>query len=77
MISPLVRELLTWISERSRTYEETMLAWRSNCPRHAVWEDVCIEGYVEVIEAGGEMNSSRVVLTALGNAVLDAESGHS
>jgi hypothetical protein len=67
MIGPLVRELLTWVAERPRSYEETMQAWRSNCPRHAVWEDACIEGLVEVVD-------DRVVLTATGWAALDIRS---
>ena len=65
MIGPLVRELLTWVDERPRTYEETMEAWRSNCPRHPVWEDACIAGFVEVVD-------DRVTLTALGKAELDS-----
>jgi hypothetical protein len=70
MISPLVRELLTWVSERPRTYGETMQAWRSNCPRHAVWEDACMDGFVEVIDSGKGMNASKVALTTQGKAVL-------
>ena len=65
MLDPLVRELLTWISERPRTYEETMQAWRSNCPRHPVWEDACIDGLVEVLGDG-------VALTSRGKAALDS-----
>jgi hypothetical protein len=40
-----------------------MEAWRSNCPRHSIWEDACIDGLVEVIE--GEVR-----LTATGAAVV-------
>jgi len=64
-MSPLTLELLTWIATRPRTYAETMEAWRTNCPRHPVWEDACIEGLVEVVDSG------QVVLTALGRAALD------
>ena len=70
IVSPLVRELLTWVSERPRTYEETMQAWRSHCPRHPAWEDASIDGLVEVVDGGGGMAASRVVLTAKGSAVL-------
>ena len=70
MVGPLIRELLIWVSERSRTYEETMQAWRSHCPRHTVWEDACLDGLVEVVECGGGMNASRVLLTELGRAAL-------
>jgi hypothetical protein len=70
IVSPLVRELLVWVSERPRTYEETMQAWRSHCPRHPVWEDASVDGLVEVVDGPGGMAASRVVLTAKGSAVL-------
>ena len=62
--APLTIELLSWISARPRTYEETMEAWRSNCPRHSVWEDASIEGLVDV-------DRGRVTLTPAGQALLD------
>ena len=43
-----MRELLDWIARRERTYAEAMEAWRSNCPRHPVWEDALAEGLVQV-----------------------------
>jgi hypothetical protein len=67
-MSPLTLELLTWIASRPRTYAETMEAWRSNCPRHPVWDDACIDGLVEVVDRG---DGSTVVLTARGRAALD------
>jgi hypothetical protein len=67
--SPLTLELLTWIASRPRTYDEAMDAWRSNCPRHAVWEDACIDGLVEVVR-NGDARPSSVVLTALGRTLL-------
>ncbi|SPF56105.1 conserved hypothetical protein [Candidatus Sulfopaludibacter sp. SbA4] len=68
-MNPLTLELLTWIASRPRTYAETMEAWRTNCPRHPVWEDACIEGLVEVVDSGP---TSTVVLTPRGNAALAA-----
>jgi hypothetical protein len=70
MIPPLVRELLTWVSERPRTYEETMQAWRSSCPRHTIWEDACMDGFIEAIDDGDGTNSAKVVLTARGEAAI-------
>ncbi|HXB69847.1 MAG TPA: hypothetical protein VNY05_16460 [Candidatus Acidoferrales bacterium] len=75
MVGPLIRELLMWVSERPRTYEETMQAWRSHCPRHTIWEDACIDGLVEVVDGGGEMTASGVVLTARGRSVLKSSAG--
>jgi hypothetical protein len=65
-VSPLTLELLTWVSARPRTYVEAMEAWRSNCPRHSVWDDARIDGLVIA-------NGSGVALTALGRAVLEGE----
>ena len=70
--SPLILELLEWIATRPRTYAEAMEAWRSNCPRHPVWEDALLEGFIEVVDDGGAMGQSAVTLTALGQAALDA-----
>ena len=71
--SPLILELLSWISSRSRTYAEAMEAWRSTCPRHSVWEDALIDDLIEVVDRGGTLNQSRVALTARGRAVLDGK----
>jgi hypothetical protein len=60
------RQLLEWIASRPRTYAETMEAWRTHCPRLAVWDDAVIDGLVRV--AGRD-----VLLTARGRALLDAE----
>jgi len=35
----LVLDLLEWLSVKERSYEETMDAWRTSCPRLPVWED--------------------------------------
>jgi hypothetical protein len=52
-------ELLTWIAERPRTYSETIDAWKSSCPRLAVWEDALTDGLVHV-------KRGRVSLTGAG-----------
>jgi hypothetical protein len=56
-------ELLAWISERPRSYADTMEAWTSHCPRLMVWEDAIGDGLVAVGRNG-------VVLTAGGRAAL-------
>jgi hypothetical protein len=43
MSEPEIRELLAWISERPRSYSETIEVWKSSCPRHSSWEDVLEE----------------------------------
>ncbi|SRR6266540_1779988 len=65
--SLLMLQFLAWVADRPRSYREVMEAWRSNCPRHPVWEDAVIDGLVRV-ESGG---SRAVTLTARGRALLD------
>jgi hypothetical protein len=66
----LMREFLTWVASRRRTYADAMEAWRSTCPRHTVWEDACTDGLVQV--AGeGPLQEAEVRLTPRGQALLD------
>ncbi len=65
MTTPLMIELLTWIASRPRTYPEAMEAWRSNCPRHPVWDDAVNDGLIMV-----EGRERRVTLTPKGRALL-------
>jgi hypothetical protein len=74
-ISLLMREFLTWVSSRRRTYEDAMDAWKSTCPRHTVWEDAFIEGLIQ-LEAGSTPRQAEVTLTPRGRAVLSASDSH-
>ena len=58
-------ELLTWVTARPRTYADVVDAWRSNCPRHAVWDDAVTAGLVTAGRDG-------VALTESGRAALAA-----
>jgi hypothetical protein len=64
-------ELLAWVSDRPRTYEETIEAWVSTCPRLSTWDDAVGDRLVEVARGHGRA-ALLVVLTASGRAVLDA-----
>ena len=70
----LMREFLVWVSSRRRTYAEAMEAWRSTCPRHAVWEDALAGGFIQ-IESGGRLHQSEVTLTPRGKAIIDGSPG--
>jgi hypothetical protein len=59
----LTRDLLLWISAKPRTYDETMEAWRTSCPRLSVWEDALLARLVCV-------RGSRVALTDAGRQTL-------
>ena len=46
--SPVVRQLLEWVDEGSRSYPETIEAWKSSCPRLTIWEDALAEGLIRI-----------------------------
>jgi len=70
--SRLILELLAWIARSPRTYDETMEAWRTSCPRHSVWEDAWMNGLIDVVVGDG-MNKPAVILTACSRATLDED----
>jgi hypothetical protein len=70
-VENLILDLLQWVGEKGRTYEETMDAWRTSCPRLTVWEDATDRGLVETCSVG-----SRVVLTPAGLALLNDHRSH-
>ena len=63
-IRSLTREFLAWVSTRPRSYSETMEAWRTNCPRHSVWEDTLIAGLIRIDR------DQKVILTPRALALL-------
>jgi len=65
----LTVQLLEWIVTRPRTYEEAIDAWRSNCPRLAVWDDALSEGLIRIVRNGRD--GSEVALTSRGTALLN------
>ena len=50
-VEALIIDLLLWLDVRERTYEETMSAWRTSCPKLPVWEDANDRGLI-VTERG-------------------------
>jgi len=71
----LTLQLLTWISDRPRSYGETMEAWHTTCPRMPVWEDA-VSGSLIRIERGGKMRERAVTLTERGQALLSRQSAY-
>lgn len=65
----LLLQFLSWVAERRRTYAEAMEAWQSTCPRHTIWEDAVIAGYVE-LERTETSRDPQVIVTAKGFALL-------
>jgi hypothetical protein len=69
-VSSSTLDLLTWLSSRPRTYDETMAAWRTHCPRLSIWEDALADGLVQVRRNGAGRDGSTVTLTERGRAAL-------
>jgi D-3-phosphoglycerate dehydrogenase len=38
-VESLILDLLEWVANGERNYDEVMDAWRTSCPRFPVWED--------------------------------------
>ena len=70
----LMIEFLAWLSTRRRTYSEAMNAWQSTCPRHTIWEDAIIDGYI-AINRQEMLQDPEVALTASGLALLNGRNG--
>jgi hypothetical protein len=67
MSDPEILELLSWISRQPRSYPEAIEVWKTNCPRHSLWEDALSGGLIRIVRNGRE---SHVALTLHGQAVL-------
>ena len=53
LVENLILDLLEWLAKRDRTYEETMDAWRTSCPKLPVWEDANDHGLITLDAANG------------------------
>jgi hypothetical protein len=69
-VSSATLDLLTWLKSRPRTYDETMAAWRTSCPRLSVWEDALADGLVRVLRGDDGRGPASVTLTARGRAAV-------
>lgn len=67
-VQSLVLDLLEWLSRKDRSYEETMDAWRTSCPRLPVWEDANDHGLVCLESRNGR---SLVRVTSSGTEFLN------
>ena len=66
-IRALVLDLLEWVSSRRRSYEETIDAWRTSCPRLQVWEEATD---LELIAIEASDRRPVVTVTPAGRAFL-------
>lgn len=66
-VENLILDLVEGVGRKERTYEETIDAWRTSCPRLPVWEDAIERGLLETAFANGR---SMVRATPAGLAFL-------
>jgi hypothetical protein len=45
-LDALVLDLVEWVASEPRPYLEVMDAWRTTCPKLAVWEEAVDRGFV-------------------------------
>lgn len=69
IVDALVRDLVAFVADRPRPYDEVMAAWRTSCPRLPVWETALARGLVERRPAEGG-RPAMVRATAKGLALL-------
>ena len=48
VVENLILDLLEWLGKQDRTYQETMEAWRTSCPKLPVWEDATDRGLISM-----------------------------
>ena len=67
-IDALILDLVEWVAKQPRPYSEVMDAWRTSCPRLAVWEEAVDRGLLisQVASGGGVL----VTATASGRRLL-------
>ena len=75
LVSQLILEFLSWVSTRRRTYDETMQAWQSHCPRQTIWEDAIIDGLIR-LNREDLLRDPEVTLTSRGRAMLSGNNNH-
>ncbi len=67
-VNTLILDLLEWLAERDRSYEEVMDAWRTSCPRLPIWEDATDRGLVRKEQVNGHCV---VRISSLGRALVE------
>jgi hypothetical protein len=66
VVEGLILDLLLWLANGERTYEEVMDAWRTSCPRLPVWEDANDRGLI----ASERVNGQTLIKASSGGLAL-------
>ncbi len=68
----LTLQFLDWLAHQPRSYQQTMDAWQTHCPRFTIWEDAYDLGLVRVRLASGS-GALQVELTATGRNFIASQ----
>jgi hypothetical protein len=74
VVESLTLDLLEWVANGERSYDEVMDAWRTSCPRFPVWEDANERRLVAKQNVNGRIV---VTVTPSGLALLGRRSAYS
>jgi D-3-phosphoglycerate dehydrogenase len=66
VVEALILDLLEWLAQSERSYQEVMDAWRTSCPRLPVWEDANDRGLVTSEDATVRITSSGLAFLKAG-----------
>jgi hypothetical protein len=67
MTEALTLQMLGWLDEEPRGYDETLDAWKTSCPRLSIWEDALADGLIAV--RGGRVHVTVAGRERLGRVV--------
>jgi hypothetical protein len=67
-LDSLVFDLVEWVGKEPRSYAQVMEAWRTSCPRLAVWEEAVDRGYL--VRSHDTAGAICVRVTAKGRAFV-------
>jgi D-3-phosphoglycerate dehydrogenase len=74
VVDDLIVDLLRWLANSQKSYEEVMEAWRTSCPKLPVWEDANDRGFIS-IEIDPPEGRRVVKITTAGIAFLERATG--
>lgn len=67
-LDSLVLDMLEWLAKEPRSYKQTMDAWRTSCPRLAVWEEALDRGLIA--RKPSPNDGMRIAVTSEGRSLL-------
>lgn len=69
----LILDLLEWLANGDRTYEDVMDAWRTSCPKLTIWEDANDRALIAIEQVNGR---KLIRPSAAGLALLNKRTRH-